>query len=134
MMIVVGSYLAGRPYMDTWRQPNEIRACRVSTTGQSLEVQLAQLESAGCDRIKSEKASGKTAARAELQGLLQHVPGPGDTLVVCKLDRLSRSTSDLFKIAEEMDKQGASLEVLNINLDSVLHYSELVEYQATHWY
>lgn len=91
---------------------------RVSTTGQSLEAQLEQLEAAGCDRIKSEKASGKTAARTELQGLLQHVLGPGDTLVVCKLDRLARSTADLLKIAEELEKLGAGLEVLNINLDT----------------
>ncbi len=91
---------------------------RVSTTGQSLEAQIEQLEAAGCHRIKSEKASGKTAARTELQGLLQHVLGQGDNLVVCKLDRLARSTADLLKIAEELETLGAGLEVLNINLDT----------------
>ena len=91
---------------------------RVSTTGQSLEAQVEQLKAAGCDRIKSEKASGKTAARTELQGLHRHVLGQGDTLVVCKLDRLARSTTDLLKIAEELEELGAGLEVLNINLDT----------------
>ncbi|MGP9833372.1 recombinase family protein [Marinobacter sp. NSM] len=91
---------------------------RVSTTGQSLESQIEQLEAAGCHRIKSEKMSGKTAVREELQGLLQHVLGQGDTLVVCKLDRLARSTADLLKIAEELEELGAGLEVLNINLDT----------------
>jgi DNA invertase Pin-like site-specific DNA recombinase len=62
------------------------------------------------------------------------VPGPGDTLVVCKLDRLARSTSDLFKIAEELDKLGANLEVLNINLDTVLCYAKLFEYQVSRWH
>ncbi|WP_417514573.1 recombinase family protein [Marinobacter sp.] len=68
------------------------------------------------------------------KGPLQHVLGPGDTLVVCKLYRLARSTSDLLKIAEELDKLGASFEVLNTNLDTVLYHSELVEYQASRWH
>lgn len=55
-------------------------------------------------------------------------------MVVCKLDRLARSTSDLLKFAEELDKLGASLEVLNTNLDTVLYHSELVEYQASRWH
>jgi len=40
---------------------------RVSSTGQSLEVQLGKLKDASCDRIYQEKRSGKTAARPEFQ-------------------------------------------------------------------
>lgn len=91
---------------------------RVSTLNQNLDAQLEQLKAAGCDRIREEKASGKDIDRPILRGLLDHVLTQGDTLVVCKLDRLARSTSDLLKLADELDKLGVGLEVLNINLDT----------------
>lgn len=91
---------------------------RVSTLSQNLDAQREQLLAASCERVKEEKASGKDADRPVLRGLLEHALSQGDTLVVCKLDRLARSTSDLLKVADELDKMGVGLEVLNINLDT----------------
>ena len=45
----------------------KIGYARVSSTGQSLEVQLDKLNLAGCDKIYHEKQSGKTAERPEFQ-------------------------------------------------------------------
>jgi DNA invertase Pin-like site-specific DNA recombinase len=39
---------------------------RVSTSGQSLEVQLDQLQAAGCERLYQEKISGADSKRPEL--------------------------------------------------------------------
>ncbi len=51
---------------------------RVSSTGQSLEVQLEKLTQAKCDRIYQEKRSGRTADRPELQSYnLKYFPQLG---------------------------------------------------------
>jgi DNA invertase Pin-like site-specific DNA recombinase len=42
----------------------------------------------------------------------------GDVLVVCKLDRLARSMADLSQIVATLEKKGASLQVLNANIDT----------------
>jgi DNA invertase Pin-like site-specific DNA recombinase len=71
---------------------------RVSTSGQSLEVQLEALRSAGCEKVFQEKRSGtSTAGRAALADALDFVR-EGDTLVVTRLDRLARSAADLHAI------------------------------------
>ena len=91
---------------------------RVSTTDQSLDVQLEMLQFNGCDKIFSEHASGaESDNRKELQRALQYVQA-GDTLVVCKLDRIARSTKDLLAIAETLEKKGVAFRILNINVDT----------------
>ena len=79
---------------------------RVSTVGQTFEAQLAQLDEAGCASIYREKASGAKADRRELQGLLKAL-GPGDEVVVTRIDRLARSTFDLFAIVKRIVDAGA---------------------------
>jgi DNA invertase Pin-like site-specific DNA recombinase len=79
---------------------------RVSTTGQSLEVQLAALHAAGCDKIYSEKVSGLDAARPELRACLDYVRDSDDTLIVTRLDRLARSTLDLHRIIDGLNRKG----------------------------
>lgn len=92
---------------------------RVSTVGQSLEVQLGKLEAAGCERIFQEKKSGKSReGREELNKLLNEVLRPGDYLVCTKLDRLARSVLDLCQIAKQVEEQKASLIVLDDNIDT----------------
>src|SRR5215471_10354148 len=68
---------------------------RVSTDGQTLDAQQSALREAGCARVFSEKVSGAKTDRQQLAKALAAL-GPGDTLVVCKLDRLARSTRDLL--------------------------------------
>jgi DNA invertase Pin-like site-specific DNA recombinase len=79
---------------------------RVTSTGQSLDLQVEALTAAGCEKIYREKRSGRTAAdRTELARTLDQLRG-GDTLVVCRLDRLARSVSDLHRIIEQLNAAG----------------------------
>lgn len=79
---------------------------RVSTVGQTLEAQLAQLAEVGCVTIFREKASGAKADRRELQKLMKAL-SPGDEVVVTRIDRLARSTFDLFGIVKRIVDAGA---------------------------
>lgn len=90
---------------------------RVSTEDQHLEAQISQLEASGCDEIFREKASGAKDNRPELLRMLEAV-GKGDSVVVCKIDRIARSTANLLRIIEDLDRKGAAFKVLNINLDT----------------
>lgn len=86
---------------------------RVSTIGQSLEIQLEALTKEGCEKIFHEKVSGKEAAnRSELQHALDYVR-EGDVLVVTKLDRLARSMIDLGQIAKRLKDKGVGLKALD---------------------
>jgi DNA invertase Pin-like site-specific DNA recombinase len=79
---------------------------RVSTDGQSLAAQDAQLHAAGAAKVYSEKVSGARSDRAELGKLLKRL-GAGDVLMVTRLDRLARSTRDLLNILGTIAKAGA---------------------------
>jgi DNA invertase Pin-like site-specific DNA recombinase len=90
---------------------------RVSTEGQCLDVQLEQLSKAGCAKIFQEKESGAKQDRPQLAGLLDYVR-EGDTVTVCKLDRIARSTKHLLETVEKLENKGVAFKVLNINLDT----------------
>ncbi|MBX3578377.1 MAG: recombinase family protein [Rhizobiaceae bacterium] len=70
---------------------------RVSTDGQTLDVQKALLKAAGAQKTFAETASGAKADRRQLQALLK-VLSKGDVVVVTRLDRLARSTRDLLNM------------------------------------
>ena len=74
---------------------------RVSTVGQTLGVQLDGLKAAGCTRIFREKVSGARADRRELNKMLFSLED-GDLVVVTRIDRLARSTFDLFAIVKSI--------------------------------
>jgi DNA invertase Pin-like site-specific DNA recombinase len=84
---------------------------RVSTTGQNLEIQRAQLVNAGCDKIFEEKLTGTDRKRPQLMRLLQKID-QGDTLIITSLDRLARSTHDLFEITRKLEEQGVDFKSL----------------------
>ena len=72
----------------------------------SWPAQIDALKAAGCERIWSEKASGKsTNGRPELAKLLKALL-PGDTVVVTKLDRIARSARDLLNIVGDLKDRG----------------------------
>ena len=83
---------------------------RVSSIGQDLGVQLEKLEKAGCHKVFKEKRSGVDAGRPELKRCLEYLR-EGDTLLVTKIDRLARSTSDLYRIVSELAEKGVSFKV-----------------------
>ncbi|ETK42522.1 resolvase [Pseudomonas fluorescens FH5] len=84
---------------------------RVSTQGQNLEQQRAQLTALNCARIFEEKMSGAKRDRPELTRMLDHLRS-GDVVVVSRLDRLARSTTDLLQIAELLRAKGSGLRSL----------------------
>ena len=74
---------------------------RVSTVRQTLDSQLEQLRGAGCTKIYREKASGAQPDRRELLRMLKNLV-PGDVVTVTRIDRLARSTFDLFAIVKQI--------------------------------
>jgi DNA invertase Pin-like site-specific DNA recombinase len=84
---------------------------RVSTDGQTLDAQLAALKAAGAERIFSEKISGVVTQRRALASAIKAL-GPGDTLIVTRLDRLARSTRDLLNALAQIGDAGATFKSL----------------------
>lgn len=98
---------------------------RVSTRDQNLDRQIDALEAEGCVRVFSDKKSGKTAVRPELDRALDFMR-PGDTLVVASLDRLSRSLQDLIGIVAELRRRGVGFRSLHEQLDTTTPGGRLV--------
>ncbi len=94
---------------------SHIGYARVSSYGQSLEVQLEKLSQ--CNRIFQEKQSARTDEREQLQLCLDYVRD-GDSLVVTKLDRLARSTRDLLNIMNRLEQKHVKLVVLDQQIDT----------------
>lgn len=84
---------------------------RVSTFGQTLDAQLDQLDAASCTTVYREKISGARADRKQLIRLLRSIR-PDDTVVVTRIDRLARSTFDLFAIVKQIVDAGAQFRSL----------------------
>jgi DNA invertase Pin-like site-specific DNA recombinase len=84
---------------------------RVSTDGQTLDAQQSALRAAGCEKVYSEKISGAVTDRPALAKAISAL-GNGDVLVVCKLDRLARSTRDLLNTLAAIGDKGASFKSL----------------------
>jgi DNA invertase Pin-like site-specific DNA recombinase len=84
---------------------------RVSTDGQTLDGQLAQLRAEGAEKVFSEKVSGAKTERQALQRALQAL-GEGDVLIVTRLDRLARSTRDLLNVLATIAERGAGFRSL----------------------
>jgi len=87
---------------------------RVSTYDRQagLDAQIRDLKAAGCEKLFSEQVSA-VAQRDRLMEALRFVRR-GDSLVVCKPDRLARSTTDLLRIVEDLDQRGVGLIMLSL--------------------
>jgi DNA invertase Pin-like site-specific DNA recombinase len=84
---------------------------RVSTDGQTVSAQVADLSAAGATKIFSETASGAKTDRAQLAKLLRTVKA-GDVLLVTRLDRLARSTRDLLNVLHTLGERGVGFRSL----------------------
>jgi DNA invertase Pin-like site-specific DNA recombinase len=84
---------------------------RVSTIGQTLATQKDMLIKAGVKRLYAEKVSGVATKRPELERVLDRLEA-GDVVIVCKLDRLARSTLDLLRIIDRIETAGAHIKSL----------------------
>ncbi len=98
---------------------------RVSSIGQSLEVQQKALKKYGCNKVYNEKRSGTTSNRPELKACLDYVR-EGDTLVITKLDRLARSTLHLHKIIDDLNTKGVAFKVLDQSIDTSTKEGQLL--------
>ncbi len=98
---------------------------RVSTEGQELTAQLEQLQAAEVDKVFQEKASGVKQDRPQLAAMLEHLR-KDDTVIVCKLDRIARSTKHLLEIVDALEARGVAFKVLNINLDTTTPTGKLM--------
>lgn len=90
---------------------------RVSTDDQCLDLQRDALRKAGCATVYEDTASGKNAARPELEQCRKALRA-GDTLAVWRLDRLGRSLSDLVQIVTELERIGVGFESLTEKIDT----------------
>ncbi|MBL0876430.1 recombinase family protein [Serratia nevei] len=87
---------------------------RVSTSQQSLDIQIKALREAGvkANRIFTDKASGNSTDRDGLD-LLRMKVGDGDVILVKKLDRLGRDTADMIQLIKEFDAQGVAVRFID---------------------
>lgn len=87
---------------------------RVSTSQQSLDIQIRALREAGVkpNRIFTDKASGSSADRPGLD-LLRMKVEEGDAILVKKLDRLGRDTADMIQLIKEFDAQGVAVRFID---------------------
>ncbi|MBV8336777.1 MAG: recombinase family protein, partial [Alphaproteobacteria bacterium] len=87
----------------TRREPRLIGYARISAYGQTLDNQLKQLRAAGCSsrNIYRENVMGARPDRRELLRMLDRL-APGDVVTVTRIDRLARSTLDLFGIVKRI--------------------------------
>jgi DNA invertase Pin-like site-specific DNA recombinase len=88
---------------ETHPQKRHFGYARISTYGQTLDSQLEQLRAAGFSsrNIYREKVTGALADRRELNRMLGKL-APGDVVTVTRIDRLARSTFDLFAIVKQI--------------------------------
>jgi DNA invertase Pin-like site-specific DNA recombinase len=90
---------------------SKIGYARVSSKEQNLDRQLEALQ--GVSKVFSDKASGQSTERPQLQAMLDYLR-EGDIVIVTELDRLGRNNKDLTEIMNAIQQKGATLEVLNL--------------------
>lgn len=86
---------------------------RVSTTDQNADRQLAVLKH--CDHVFTDKASGKSIDRPELNKLIAKLRS-GDRLEVKSIDRLARNTKELLTLVEQLTNEGVIIRFLDNNM------------------
>lgn len=104
----------------------KIGYARVSTDDQNLDLQRQALSAAGCEVIYEDKGfSGAAVARPGLVNALERL-GPGDSLIVWRLDRLGRSLADLIATVAAIGDAGGGFVSLTENIDTTSTGGRLV--------
>ena len=98
---------------------------RVSTDDQNLDLQKQALVEAGCEHIFEDYQSGAKSSRPGLSAALAYAR-TGDTLVIWRLDRLSRSLQDLIEMVNHLDSQMIGLKSLHESLDTSSSSGKLI--------
>ena len=103
----------------------KIGYARVSARSQNDDSQVDDLTAYGCERIFTDKTSGKLAARPELDKALAYLR-EGDVLVITRLSRAMRSLKHLLALADELRERGIDLVVLRQHIDTTTPTGRLV--------
>jgi DNA invertase Pin-like site-specific DNA recombinase len=103
----------------------KIGYARVSTRSQNDDSQVDELTAYGCDKVFTDTASGKLAARPELDRALAYLR-EGDVFVITRLSRAMRSLKHLLALADELRERGAGLVVLKQQIDTTTPTGRLV--------
>lgn len=92
---------------------------RVLSSQQSLDIQIKALKDAGVttNRIFTDKASGSHTDRNGLD-LLRMKVEEGEVILVKKLDRLDRDTTDTIQLIKEFDSQGIAIRFIDDGLST----------------
>lgn len=101
---------------------------RVSSVGQSLEVQREKMIAAGVepDHIFEEKRSGLDSDRLQLKDAIRFAR-KGDTFLVSRIDRLARSAADLYRIVGELQEKGVGFKCIDQgDIDTTSKYGKLM--------
>lgn len=98
---------------------------RVSTDDQNLNLQRDALSQSGCEKIFEDRLSGSKAERPGLDQVLQYARA-GDTIVVRRLDRLSRSLKDLIEMVTLLESKEIGLKSLKEAIDTSSSSGKLV--------
>jgi DNA invertase Pin-like site-specific DNA recombinase len=98
---------------------------RVSTDDQNLNLQRDALSQSGCEKIFEDRLSGSKAERPGLDQVLQYARA-GDTIVVWRLDRLSRSLKDLIEMVTLLEAKEIGLRSLKEAIDTSSSSGKLV--------
>ena len=97
---------------------------RVSTADQSLDHQIDALRQAGCEAIYTEKMSGTRNDREQLKKLCYELE-PGDTVIVTRLSRISRSSRDTMKLMDAFAEVGVRFRTLHEAIDTATSTGKL---------
>jgi DNA invertase Pin-like site-specific DNA recombinase len=98
---------------------------RISTTDQTLNLQMDALKQAGCTKIFTDTASGAKAERKGLDEALSFLR-PGDTLVVWRLDRLGHSLKHLIATITALDERQIGFKSITENIDTTTSGGKLI--------
>ena len=103
----------------------KIGYARVSTTDQSMDLQVDALQQVECQKIYREVVSGAQAHRPVLEELLENLR-PGDVLVIWKLDRLGRSLKHLVELVGQLMEREVGLQSLQDPIDTTTPSGRLI--------
>lgn len=103
----------------------KIGYARVSTSDQDPQLQTDALNSAGCEKIFDDVASGAKDDRPQLAKAIEQLRR-GDTLIVWRLDRLGRSLGHLIEIVGDFQDRGIGFVSLKEGFDTTTNGGKLV--------
>ena len=98
---------------------------RVSTYDQNLDLQVDALKDIGCQKIFTDKSSGKNKERLGLDEALAYAR-EGDVIVTWKLDRMGRSLKHLVEVITDLESKGIGFTSIQENINTTTSGGKLI--------